>query len=191
MEKTTRSDWSLAHGMMKTDRKERRGDFPCISLWLGLHGPLLTPTPALAPPTAASAGSPPVTSPVLVAPAELLIPPAALVPPALPLPNVPPMPALAVLPTPSAPPVAPAPPPASLRRPRRGSEVPVADATTGSRLPTILHHGGSRMRKARDRIHVRAAGAREDFALSNHTGPLGDVPGGSGSRGRRTACLRA
>jgi hypothetical protein len=32
-------------------------------------------------------------------------------------------------------------------------------------LPTILHYGISRMRKACDRVHVRATGAREDGAI--------------------------
>jgi len=60
----------------------------------------------------------------------------------------------------------------------RASE-PVAEARTGRRLPTTLHYGGNRMREARDRIHVRAAGTREDCpfpgdqTMSRKTSSLG------------------
>ena len=45
--------------------------------------------------------------------------------------------------------------------------------------------------RARECRRVRAPLPRSDFALSNDTGTLGDVPGRSGSGRRRTTCLRA
>src|SRR5450759_4992249 len=53
-------------------------------------------------------------------------------------------------------------------------------ATSMTCLPTTPFCGSSGMRKARDRVHLCPPRARNDFAISNDTGTLGDVPGGSG-----------
>ena len=56
----------------------------------------------------------------------------------------------------------------------------------GRRLPTILHYGGSRMRKARDRVHLPAPAARENSAFPGNPATPADVMGWEPSKGSQT-----